>query len=109
MALAIEISSWVLLMAGSALLIIGGIGLIRFPDFYSRVQAAGLTDTLCSIFILTGLMLQADSVPLAAKILFTLLFLLFTGPTASHALAKTAHNDGLRPWKRDDGGAPSNQ
>lgn len=108
MTLAIDILSWILLMSGSALLLIGGIGLIRFPDFYSRVQAAGLTDTLCSICILIGLMLQADSVPLAAKILFTLLFLLFTGPTAAHALAKTAHHDGLRPWKRDKGGASSN-
>ncbi|MCC5888432.1 MAG: monovalent cation/H(+) antiporter subunit G [Gammaproteobacteria bacterium] len=108
MALALDILSWILLLSGSALLLIGGIGLIRFPDFYSRVQAAGLTDTLCSICILTGLMLQADSVPLAAKILFTLLFLLFTGPTAAHALTKTAHHDGLRPWKQDKGGAPSN-
>lgn len=108
MAQTIDVLSWILLMSGSALLLIGGIGLIRFPDFYSRVQAAGLTDTLCSICILIGLMLQADSVPLAAKILFTLLFLLFTGPTAAHALAKTAHHDGLRPWKPGGGGAPSN-
>ena len=109
MGLTIDILSWALLMSGSLLLLIGGIGLIRFPDFYSRVQAAGLTDTLCSICILLGLMLQADTVPLAAKIMFTLLFLLFTGPTAAHALAKTAHHDGLRPWKQDKGGAPSNQ
>ncbi|TVS15618.1 MAG: monovalent cation/H(+) antiporter subunit G [Gammaproteobacteria bacterium] len=105
----LDILSWTLLMAGSLLLIVGGVGLIRFPDFYSRVQAAGLTDTLCSIFILLGLLLQADNVPLAAKILFTLLFLLFTGPTAAHALAKTAHHDELEPWKADAGGASSKQ
>lgn len=107
MAALIDVLSWILLIAGSVLLLIGGIGLLRFPDFYSRVQAAGLTDTLCSICILIGLMLQADSVPLAAKILFTLLFLLFTGPTAAHALAKTAHHDGLKPWRRGGGGASS--
>lgn len=105
----VDVLSWALLLSGSALLLIGGVGLIRFPDFYSRVQAAGLTDTLCSICILLGLVLQADNVPLAAKILFTLLFLLFTGPTAAHALAKTAHHDGLQPWRPKDGGASSNR
>lgn len=109
MAAALDILSWILLLAGSTLLIIGGIGLIRLPDFYSRVQAAGLTDTLCSICILLGLMLQADSITLAGKILFALLFLLFTGPTAAHALAKTAHFDQLEPWKPGSGGASSKQ
>ncbi len=107
MAVLLDTLSWILLLAGSALLIIGGIGLIRFPDFYSRVQAAGLTDTLCSICILLGLMLQAGSITLAGKILFALLFLLFTGPTAAHALAKTAHFDRLEAWKSGDGGASS--
>lgn len=103
----LETLSWLLLAAGSLLLIIGGIGLLRFPDFYSRIQAAGLTDTLCSISILLGLLLQADSIPVAAKLVFTLLFLMLTGPTAAHALAKTAHHDRLQPWRGDAGGPPS--
>ncbi|MCC5867318.1 MAG: monovalent cation/H(+) antiporter subunit G [Gammaproteobacteria bacterium] len=107
MGIVLDILSWMLLLAGSALMVIGGIGLIRMPDFYSRIQAAGLTDTLCSILILLGLTLQADSVPLAAKLLFTLVFLLFTGPTAAHALAKTAQHDRLEPWRRAPGGASS--
>lgn len=107
MSVVLDILSWILLLAGSVLLIIGGIGLIRMPDFYSRIQAAGLTDTLCSILILLGLTLQADSIPLAAKLLFTLVFLLFTGPTAAHALAKAARHDGLEPWRRASGGASS--
>ena len=103
----LDLLSWALLLAGSLLLLIGGIGLIRFPDFYSRIQAAGLTDTLCSICILTGLALQADSLPVTAKLLFTLLFLLFTGPTAAHALAKTARHDQLEPWTPTAGGVSS--
>lgn len=107
MALVLDILSWILLLSGSALLIVGGIGLIRMPDFYSRIQAAGLTDTLCSILILLGLTLQADSIPVAAKLLFTLAFLMFTGPTAAHALAKAARHDGLEPWRRTPGGVSS--
>lgn len=105
----LDVLSWILLAIGSLLLIIGGIGLLRFPDFYSRVQAAGLTDTLCSISILLGLLLQATSVPVAAKLLFTLIFLMLTGPTAAHALSKTAHHDLLKPWRGDAGGPPSNR
>lgn len=103
MALALDILSWLLLGIGSVLLVIGGIGLIRFPDFYSRMQAAGITDTLCSMAILIGLLLQADSLPTAAKLVFTLLFLLFTAPTASHALAKAARHNRVDPWQNGEG------
>jgi multicomponent Na+:H+ antiporter subunit G len=58
--------------------------------------------------MLLGLLLQADSVPVAAKLLFTLLFLMLTGPTAAHALAKAAHHDQLKPWRSDTGEPPSN-
>lgn len=107
MSLILDIVSVVMLGLGSLLLLIGGVGLLRFPDFYSRIQAAGLTDTLVSLLILVGLMLQADSIPTAAKLLFTLLFLLFTAPTASHALAKAARHGKLKPWQPGEGGASS--
>lgn len=104
MSLFLDILSWILLGVGSVFLVIGGIGLLRFPDFYSRMQAAGITDTLCSMSILIGLMLQAESLPTAAKILFTLLFLLFTAPTASHALAQGARHNQVEPWQKGEGG-----
>jgi multicomponent Na+:H+ antiporter subunit G len=107
MAFVLNTLSWTLLLAGSILLVTGGVGLIRLPDFYSRAQAAGVTDTVCSICILLGLMLQADNVPLAAKLLFTLLFMLLTGPTATHAMAKTARHDRLEPWRSQAEAAPS--
>lgn len=109
MSLALDIASWLLLGSGALLLIIGGIGLLRLPDFYSRVQAAGLTDTLCSILILLGLTLQAESLPLIAKLLFTLLFMMFTGPTAAHALAKAARHDELEPWQPPGTGGGSSK
>ncbi len=107
MSLALDIISGVLLLIGSVLLIIGGIGLLRFPDFYSRIQAAGITDTLASIAVLIGLMLQAPDIPTAAKLLFTLFFLLFTAPTASHAMAKAARHSKVAPWRTGEGGDSS--
>lgn len=103
----LDLLSWILLLTGSAFLLIGGVGLLRFPDFYSRLQAAGITDTLCSIAILLGLVLQADSLPVAAKILFTLLFLLFTAPISSLAMAKAARHSKVDPWQPGDGGGSS--
>jgi len=81
------------------------VGLLRFPDFYSRLQAAGVTDTLCSALVLVGLMLQAEAVPVAAKLMFTLLFLLLTAPTATHAVAKAARHGNVEIWTAPQRGA----
>jgi multicomponent Na+:H+ antiporter subunit G len=105
MSLLLDILSGILLLTGSVFLLLGGIGLLRFPDFYSRLAAAGLTDTLSAIGILLGLLLQVDSVPVAAKLIFTLLFLLFTAPLASLALAKAARHGRLEPWTSPEDGS----
>jgi multicomponent Na+:H+ antiporter subunit G len=93
----IEILSWVLLLGGGLVGILGGIGLLRFPDFYTRLHAAGMTDTLCALMIIGGLILQAGFTLLSLKLALILLFLLFTSPTASHALARAALSDGHKP------------
>lgn len=94
-----HILSWVLLLCGSFLCISGAFGLFRFPDFFSRMHAASVTDTLGGGLILVGLMLQANYDWLVvAKLMFIVLFILFTSPTASHALAKAAIHAGLKPW-----------
>jgi multicomponent Na+:H+ antiporter subunit G len=103
-ALLLDVLSWILLLTGSAFLLIGGVGLLRFPDFYSRLQAAGITDTLCSITILLGLTLQTDSLSVAAKLLFTLGFLLFTAPLASLSMAKAGRHSKVDPWRPENGG-----
>jgi multicomponent Na+:H+ antiporter subunit G len=84
-------------LAGGALGIVGGIGIHRFPDFYSRLHAAGITDTLCAMLILLGLGLQAGWSLTAFKLTLIFVFLFFTSPTASHALANAALHSGLRP------------
>ena len=97
----LEWLSWGCLLAGALLSVIGGIGMHRFPDFYSRVHAAGTTDTLCAALILLGLGLHAGLSLASFKLLLIFAFLLFTSPTASHALANAALHGGLKP-KQDN-------
>ena len=99
----VNIASWVLLMAGAALCLIGGIGLHRLPDFYSRMHGAGITDTLGAGLVILGLLLQAGWTLVAVKLLFILGILWLTSPTATHAIAKAARASGLEPVT-DDGG-----
>ena len=98
----IDILSWVCLTIGGMLGIIGGIGIHRFPDFYSRLHAVGIADTLSAILILLGLAFQAGLSLAAFKLFLIFVFLFFTSPTASHALAHAALHSGLKPELVDD-------
>ena len=98
MAMAVDILSWVLLTLGGVSVLIGGIGALRMPDLYTRMHAASVTDSLGSILVLTGIMLQAGWSLAAIKLAAILLFLLLTGPTASNALASAALLAGTRPF-----------
>lgn len=90
MSLALDAFSWILLLMGSAFVIIGGIGALRMPDLYTRMHAASVTDSTAPLLILTGLMLQADVGLYALKLGTILVFLLLSGPAASNALASAA-------------------
>jgi multicomponent Na+:H+ antiporter subunit G len=85
------------LLAGGFLCITGGVGLLRLPDFFSRVHAAGVTETLAAPLLLTGLMLQMEWSLDLLKVLLIMLFILATNPTASHAMAKAALHGGQGP------------
>lgn len=91
-----DLLSWALLLAGSAFCVLGGIGLLRFPDFYTRVHAAGLTDTLGAGLILIGLMFQGGLSMVTIKLALILVFILITSPTATHALVKAAFAYGIK-------------
>lgn len=93
----IDILSWICLILGSLLGVIGGIGLHRFPDFYTRLHAAGTTDTLCAALFLLGLGLQMGVTLASLKLLLIFLFIYLTSPTASHSLANAAMIGGLKP------------
>ena len=100
--------SWLLIATGCVFLVGGALGLVRLPDLYTRLHAASVTDTGGAIFILLGLAVQAvalyGSALIAIKLLLVLVFTLFTTPTASHALAKTALLCGHVPV--DENGQP---
>lgn len=91
------ILSGLCLLIGSFLCISGGIGLLRFPDFYTRMHAVGVTDTLGTGFILVGLMLLSTSFLVITKLIIIILLTLLVGPTTSHVLAKAAMHNGLKP------------
>lgn len=93
----IETLSWIFLVLGSLLGIVGGIGLHRFPDFYTRLHAAGTTDTLCAALFLLGLGLQAGLTLASFKLFLIFAFIFLTSPAASHSLANAAMIGGLKP------------
>lgn len=92
-----DIASWILLVAGGFFCIVGAVGLHRMPDFYTRVHAAGVTDTVGAGLVLIGLILQAGWTLVAAKLVIIGLLLFLSSPTAAHAIAKAALGRGLQP------------
>jgi len=96
----LDVISWICVAAGSFFAITGGIGIVRLPDFFSRMHAGGLTDTMGTTFLLAGLALQSGWSLVSVKLMMILFFILITSPTAAHALAKAARSYGLKPWER---------
>ena len=87
----------VMSLTGGFLGLTGAIGLFRFPEFFTRLHAASVTDTLCADLIILGLLLQANSFMMIIKLILVMLILSYTSPTAAHALAKSALHSGLKP------------
>jgi len=97
LSLILDIASAALMLTGAVFVIAGAIGVIRLPDFYTRLHAAGVTDTLGAELIVIGLMLQFGFSLVSAKIALIGLFLFLTSPTATHAIANAAYRSGLKP------------
>jgi multicomponent Na+:H+ antiporter subunit G len=98
----INLISWFLFIGGSAFLLIGAIGVIRLPDIFSRMHGAGIIDTMGVAMLLFGMILQAGFTIVSIKLLMIILFVTFTNPTATHALARAALDAGLKPLVDDD-------
>jgi len=103
MSLFIDLLSWASLLAGGVFSIVGAVGMLRMPDFYTRMHAASVVDTLGAGFILFGLLLQAGFTLVAVKLLMIGALLLFASPTAGHALARAAYERGLEPLLAERG------
>lgn len=91
------IGTLVSMSAGLFFVLAGTVGVLRLPDFYTRLHAAGMTDTLGAELILLALLFQADNVQMVLKILLVAFFLFVTSPTATHAVAHAAYRAGLKP------------
>jgi len=101
-AIVLNVLSWVLILAGSAFVVIGAIGLVRMPDLYTRMHAASVTDTLGACLLIGGLMLQAGLTLVTLKLVFLLALFFFTGPVVTHALAQAALHEGVEPVLHED-------
>jgi len=98
----INIISGVLIISGALAIIVGLIGVFRMPDFFTRLHAASIVDTMGTMLILFGMMLYSGFNVVSVKLLLILIFILITTPTAAHALAKSALHGGLEPMLDKD-------
>jgi len=100
-----QLVSGILMLAGCVFVVSGAVALVRMPDLYTRLHGASLTDTGATLFIGLALIVQAvfifDNPMAAIKMALIVFFTLFTSPTASHALAKTALLCGHMPLDKD--------
>lgn len=92
-----EIVSWACLIGGGFFCVVGAIGLFRFPDFYTRIHAGGVTDTLGATLLLVGLCVQSGASLNTGKMLLLIIFLWLASATTGHVLAKAARAAGLAP------------
>ncbi len=98
-----DLLSGFLIISGIVFLIIGAVGTYRFPDFWSRLHAVSVTDSAGMILLTLGMIVEAGFSLIAVKLIIIGLFLLFTGPTATHAVANAALVSGLLPLGSEPG------
>lgn len=90
----------VLILAGLFFMLTGAVGVIRFPDVFTRQHAAGMTDTAGAGLILLGLMFQGGF-PVVVRLVAILVFLVLTSPIATHSVCRAALHAGVRPIEYD--------
>ncbi|MBB4658522.1 monovalent cation/H(+) antiporter subunit G [Parvularcula dongshanensis] len=93
----LDVLSRGLFLLGGLLVFAGALGVLRFPDFYTRMHAAGVTDTMGADLVLLAMALQADDLITIVKLFFIFVFLVLTSPVSTHAAAHAAFVGGLRP------------
>lgn len=103
----LNIVSIILILSGLVFFLGASIGILRFPDFYTRMHAAGKGDTLSTILIMSGMAIQVigdfegSSVLVAIKILAIAVLIMLTSPTSTHLLMKAGFDDGIIPVSKD--------
>ena len=82
---------------GGVLLIIGGLGIVRLPDVYARIHAAGVIDTGGAGLILLGLMFHSGWSLVTVKLIFIGIFMFITSPISGHAITQVAYRSNIKP------------
>ncbi len=98
--MAMDIIAMILIVAGMFFLLMGCLGLFRFPDYYTRMHAAGKCDTLGSLLIVVGLALHHGLHLASLKLIFIAVFIFLTSPTATHAIARSALRNNMPVWMK---------
>ena len=108
------VMSWIAVIGGLFFMLVGTFGVLRMPDVYTRLHAAGMTDTMGAGLLLLGMAFQTiiDMMHgetsywlVLVRLVFVYAFLLFTSPIATHALARAGLAGGVAPWTNEEGGA----
>lgn len=95
-----ELVSAMLLFTGAIFFLAGTVGLLRFPDVYTRLHALTKADNVGLGLIVAGLVMQTSSLAVAGKLILIWLLVLVASASACHLVARTALNRGIVPWKR---------
>lgn len=95
-----NVISAVFIIAGLFFIVVGTIGLLRLPDFYSRMHATGKCDTLGVGLTIIGLMIYNGLNFISVKLLFLVIFIFIVNPVATHTIARAAHKVGLQVWRK---------
>ena len=92
----------VFVITGIVFMLMGSIGILRLPDFYSRSHATSKSDTLGILFVISGLVIYEGLTLSAIKLVLIILFIALANPIGTHALARSALQRGLKPFFSED-------
>ncbi|MCP4196119.1 MAG: monovalent cation/H(+) antiporter subunit G [Proteobacteria bacterium] len=95
-----EVLAIILIVTGMFFLLMGCLGLFRFPDYYTRMHAAGKGDTLGSLLIVVGLAVHNGFHLGSLKLILIAVFIFLTSPTATHAIARSALRNNMPVWMK---------
>ena len=97
----VTILSGFFIACGIVALLIGSLGLLRLPDVYCRIHAVGMIDTAGAGFTILGMIIHEGFTLVTAKLVLIGVFLFFTSPIATHAVAQVAYKSGVVPVGRN--------
>lgn len=97
-----EVAVLVLALGGVFFALVAAVGLIRLPDIYTRTHAASKSETLGAVLALSAAVVAFDSGITTVKAALLVAFMFLTNPTAAHAIARAADDQGIAPWTTED-------